>query len=151
MGLKGGGDAMIRIIKERNRRGQSIAEYAILFAVVIGAYVAMQVYTKRGMQARVKSGTDALTSITTDITSTNQKALTATFAKQSQYEPYYMESVNETYQESVEQEHMGAGKVVREKVSDVTARAAGGYQKQKGAAARTDADALWNDVVAPAE
>ena len=136
---------MIRIIKERNRRGQSIAEYAILFAVVIGAYVAMQVYTKRGMQARVKSGTDALTSITTTIDSTNGEGLTATFAKQSQYEPYYMESVNETYQESVEQEHMGAGKVVREKVSDVTARAAGGFQKQKGSTGRKAADDIWGE------
>ena len=148
MDMKGGEDTMIRLIK-RNRRGQSIAEYAILFAVVVGTYVAMQVYTKRGMQARVKSGTDALTGITTNIASKGAATLTANFATQSQYEPYYMESVNETYQESVDREHMGDGKVIREKVSDVTARAAGGYQKQKGAALRTDADALWNDVVAP--
>ena len=145
MGVKGGGDAMITIIKRRNRRGQSIAEYAILFAVVIGAYVAMQVYTKRGMQARVKSGTDALTSITTDVASAGDANLKASFAKQSQYEPYYMESVNETYQESVERDHMGAGKVVREKVTDVTARAAGGYQKQKGSTGRKAADDIWGE------
>ena len=144
MDLKGGGETMMRL----NRRGQSIAEYAILFAVVIGTYVAMQVYTKRGMQARIKSGTDALTSITTDITSEGDASLTANFAKQSQYEPYYLESVNETYQESVDREHMGEGKVIREKVSDVTARAAGGYQKQKGAATRSAADALWTDTTA---
>ncbi|MBI2495993.1 MAG: hypothetical protein HYW10_05460, partial [Candidatus Omnitrophica bacterium] len=50
-----------------DQRGQNIAEYAILFAVVIAAFAAMQVYAKRGLQARIKSGTDALTSITTTI------------------------------------------------------------------------------------
>ena len=128
-----------------NRRGQSVAEYAVLFAVVIAAAVAMQTYSKRGIQARVKSGTDALTSITKEITSTNEPALKANFAKQSQYEPYYLETFGQTYQEKVEQEHMGEGKIVRETVSDVTARAAGSSQKQKGAVNRTTADALWTD------
>ena len=128
-----------------NRRGQSIAEYAVLFAVVIAAAVAMQTYSKRGIQARVKSGTDALTSITKEITSTNEPALKANFAKQSQYEPYYLETFGQTYQEKVEQEHMGAGKIVRETVSDTTARAAGSSQKQKGEDSRKAADDLWID------
>ena len=125
-----------------NRRGQSIAEYAILFAVVIAAYAAMQTYTKRGLQARVRSGTDAVTSITGAITSKNT-GQAATLNTLGQYEPYYLETFGETYQENVEQQHMGSGKVIAEKVSDVTARAAGSYQKQKEAASRAAADALW--------
>ena len=127
----------------REERGQSIGEYAILVVVVVAAFAAMQVYTKRGLQARVKNGTDALTNITTTISSANDGALTTTFASQSQYEPYYAESFGQTYQENVEQQHQGSGKVVLEKVSDVTARTAGSYQKQKGATDRTTADALW--------
>ena len=124
-----------------NRRGQSIAEYAILFAVVIGAYVAMQVYARRGLQARVKSATDALTGVNGTFTA---GTITASFDAKSQYEPYYLETSGQTYQESVEQDHLGSGKVIKEKISDTTARAANSYQKQKGAVGRGTADALWN-------
>jgi hypothetical protein len=126
-----------------NRRGQSVAEYAILLGLVIAAFVTMQVYARRGLQARVKSGTDALTGLSQTITA---DGLSATFKSQSQYEPYYAESQYETYQESVEQEHMGSGKIVREKVSDVTARKAGGYQKQRGTGDRATRDAMWDET-----
>ena len=126
-----------------NRRGQSVAEYAILFAVVIGAYVAMQVYARRGLQARVRNATDALTSINGTFTGGNGGP-TANFASTGQYEPYYLETSGQTYQESVEQDHLGNGKVIKEKISDTTARAANSYQKQKGTVGRATADALWN-------
>lgn len=130
-----------------NRRGQSVAEYAVLLGLVIGAFVTMQVYARRGLQARVKSGTDALTGPTTTITAgSSGSAVTATFAAQSQYEPYYAESSSDVYQESVEREHMGAGKVIKEKVSDLTVRRAGAYSKQKGTGGRATADALWNNA-----
>ncbi len=42
----------------RSARGQSTAEYAVLFAIVIGAAVAMQQYVKTRLQASVKKYTD---------------------------------------------------------------------------------------------
>jgi len=42
----------------RLHKGQSTAEYAIVIGLVIGAAVAMQIYVKRGLQAKVKVATD---------------------------------------------------------------------------------------------
>ncbi|MCK9431013.1 MAG: hypothetical protein M0R17_13640 [Candidatus Omnitrophica bacterium] len=40
------------------KRGQSTAEYAIVIGLVIAAAVAMQVYVKRGVQAKIKGVVD---------------------------------------------------------------------------------------------
>ena len=42
-----------------SEHGQSMAEYAILFAIVIGAAVAMQQYVKSRLQGAVGAATDA--------------------------------------------------------------------------------------------
>jgi len=42
----------------KNSRGQITSEYAILVVLIIGALVAMQVYLKRGIQARLKDAAD---------------------------------------------------------------------------------------------
>ena len=42
----------------KGRVGQSIAEYALLIAVVTTAIMAMNVYIKRGVQAGIKISTD---------------------------------------------------------------------------------------------
>jgi len=42
------------------RRAQSILEYAILIAIVIGAIVIMQVYVKRGISGRIKDSSDRI-------------------------------------------------------------------------------------------
>jgi hypothetical protein len=39
-------------------KGQSTAEYAIIIGVVIAAVLAMQVYVKRGIQAKFKDASD---------------------------------------------------------------------------------------------
>ena len=70
-------------IKLNNRKGQNTAEYAILIGVIVAAAIAMQIYIRRGMQARVKDAVDFTR--TADDDSGN-----ALFT-QSQYEPYYME------------------------------------------------------------
>ena len=131
------------------RKGQSVAEYAILLSLVIAAAVAMQVYVRRGLQARMKKGTDAFTGITQDITP-GTGAGTATFGALDQYEPYYQESAYSRYQENVEQEHMGGGKIIKEKVSDISAAAAGGYEQQATADNRATRDAKWSVAAAPA-
>lgn len=121
----------------RDQRGQHLVEYAVLFALVVTAFVTMQVYARRGLQARVRNATDALTSVSGEIGG-------VTFSNANpQYEPYYQESFGQSYQESVDREQMGGGKIVKEKVSEVTAREAGAYERQKGAKNRTTADALW--------
>jgi len=42
----------------RFSKGQSTAEYAIVIGLVIGAAVAMQIYVKRGLQAKMKDAVD---------------------------------------------------------------------------------------------
>jgi len=42
----------------RNRRGQSVLEFTVLMVIVIGAFIAMQLYVKRGIQGRWKSSID---------------------------------------------------------------------------------------------
>lgn len=123
------------------RKGQSIAEYAVVLGLVVAAVMAMQVYVGRGLKARIKSGTDAFNTADATITvGTN----TATFKNQSQYEPYYLVSEYDTYQESVEQEHMKEGKVKKEKVSDITARKEGGFQSYIDADKKGTRDAYWD-------
>ena len=146
----------------RKIRGQSTAEYAVVLSLVIAAVIGMQIYVKRGLQARVKAGTVSFTSVQKDTSfsleatdmlgytpkfaadGSDLSTITATkFGKLSQYEPYYQESAYDTYSENVEQEHMGEGKVVKEKVSDVNVRKAGGYQRQRGSAGAGDRDDVW--------
>ncbi len=72
------------LIKLR-KRGQNTAEYAILIGLVIAAAVGMQLYVKRGLQARTKGAMGYY------ITQTNNIDLTGGAAK-TQYEPYYASS-----------------------------------------------------------
>jgi len=124
----------------RRLSGQSTAEYAIILAVVIGAAVAMQAYVKRGLQAKQKGAVDVFTGVQgTFKEETTGK--TATFGKLSQYEPYYAESDYQRYQQNVEREHMGGGKIEKEKVTDITATK--GYQAQKTATDKTDLEKQW--------
>jgi Flp pilus assembly pilin Flp len=125
----------------KTRRGQATVELAVLFGLVIAAFVTIQVYAKRALQARVRSGADAVTSL--QVTFNGPGPEVATFNNLGQYEPYYVESYAETYQESVEQEHMGNGQIQKEKVSDLTARGAGAFQRQRGSFNRANADNLW--------
>src|SRR4030042_149314 len=67
------------------RKGQNIAEDSILIALVIAAAVAMQVYIKRGIQARVADAVDYAPN-TKDVGGA-PLAFTG-----EQYEPYYVSS-----------------------------------------------------------
>ena len=66
----------------RKSRAQSTAEYAILIGLVIAAAVAMQVYVKRGIQARVHDASKLLVTQTPELDT----------AENLQYEPYYLSS-----------------------------------------------------------
>ena len=43
-----------------NRKGQSLIEYAVLIVIILGVFVAMKDYIKRGFQGRWKSSVDDL-------------------------------------------------------------------------------------------
>ena len=100
---------MFRLLN--NKRGQNTAEYAILIGVIVAAAIAMQIYVRRGMQARVK---DAV-----DYSMTNP----GTIFNTSQYEPYYTDS--ETYTTStseVSESMVQGGQITRDIVNEYTGR-----------------------------
>lgn len=86
---------MLRML---NKRGQNTAEYAILIGVIVAAAIAMQVYVRRGMQARVKDGVDH---------SMNMDS--GGVFNTSQYEPYYMDSNTQTTQDSEQRDEFQVG------------------------------------------
>ena len=81
---------MLRLL--RSKKAQNTAEYAILIALVIGVFSAMQIYVRRGLQARIKGGTDTL-----PYSVLGQAAATDGVGQDilgdrnmTQYEPYYI-------------------------------------------------------------
>lgn len=110
-----------------NRKGQNIAEYSILIALVIAAAVGMQIYVKRGIQGRVADAVDFAPSVTlsNDIGTLNFTS--------KQYEPYYSESsalVNSdrSYSESIN----AYGSTTRNAITETTTRGSGAYDKTTG-------------------
>lgn len=89
-----------------SRKGQNTAEYAILIGVIVAAAIAMQIYIRRGMQARIKDAVDYTRTADDDINGMSGNLFT-----QSQYEPYYMSTNFTTTQtgESSEQMKLGGG------------------------------------------
>jgi len=73
------------------KKAQSIGEYPILLVVIVGAALAMQVYLKRSLNAKMKDAGDALTSVSGDITGEG-----VILGTTPQYEPYYLQSRDNT-------------------------------------------------------
>ena len=74
---------MIRL----NKKGQSIMEYAVLVSLVIAAITGMQLYVRRGLQAKIKDASDNLPNYIT--TQSGMAAGTVFNEGHTQYEPYY--------------------------------------------------------------
>ena len=92
----------------RKKLGQSTAEYAIVIGLVIAAAVAMQVYVKRGIQAKIKGVVDYQP----------DKMFTT-----GQYEPDYATSdMNSTRNMTQKNEDKGAGLVERTLSQDSSLR-----------------------------
>jgi hypothetical protein len=111
-----------------NRKGQNIAEYSILIALVIAAAVAMQVYVKRGIQGKVADATDH----TPDLAISGVGTLDF---KTPQYEPYYVQSagavssnraVNEKFNSASSTNSMAVTRVIE---NESTTREIGAYDK----------------------
>ena len=45
---------------KKNRKGQTLIEYAMLITIILGVFVAVQIYVKRGIQGRWKAAVDDL-------------------------------------------------------------------------------------------
>lgn len=71
-------------------RGQSLSEYSIFIAIILIAIVGMNIYVKRGLQARQKGEADAAWAQVTKKAMKENPGLTEEYLnKYSQYEPYY--------------------------------------------------------------
>ncbi len=103
-------------IKLNAKRGQNTAEYAILIGVIVAAAIAMQIYIRRGMQARIRDAVDY-----SRLGQGNE--LQNFFSNEKQYEPYYLNSSFTTTSSGAVQENMQVGGGVnRDSMSDSTSR-----------------------------
>lgn len=94
---------MLRLLK--NRKAQNTVEYALLFAIVIGAFSAMQLYVRRNLNAKIREGADNIPGIVLNQaqTAVGGEDVSDMFSA-TQYEPYY---VREGASESTSTESSG--------------------------------------------
>jgi hypothetical protein len=128
---------MLRLF--RSRRAQNTAEYAIMIVIVIGVFAAMQLYIRRGLQARLKMGADNIPRAIIGearicATGLNQDILgNATF---TQYEPYYtakgMQNMEQATKEGTEVGAITSLGGMRNLVNATSSRT--GYQTMVGTA-----------------
>lgn len=78
---------MLHLLK--NRRAQNTMEYALLIAIVIGVFSAMQLYVRRGMQARIRNGVDNVPDMVLNQEEDAEK-VQGLLGAAEQYEPYYV-------------------------------------------------------------
>jgi len=125
----------------KEQRGQSTAEYAIVLGVVLAALVAMQIYVKRGVNARVKVGVDEFTNAGTIelgwLDDTNVASGDVKLNRtRGQYEPYYAESSfnvlrTSTTEEDIDLASNRVTRDIRQATPEETTRKSGGYQLQR--------------------
>ena len=120
-------------MRRRTARGHSIAEYAIVFSVVAAAVIGMQIFVKRGLQAKSANAVRALT----DTAGAIQDG--GTIGTLSQYEPYYADSNYTVTQDSAATDTVGRGSTVTRDVTREQTTRTG------SSTTRTDvsADAQW--------
>ena len=120
------------------KRGQSVTEYAIVFSVVAAAIIGMQIYLRRGLQAKQRDATAYLTNV-----AGNPGGLgAAVLATTGQYEPYYNASTYSTAQDATHVEKMTAGgQIARTAIDEKAVRTGSGTT---GAAASMNQDDAWD-------
>lgn len=75
--------------RKPHKGGQSTAEYAIVISVVIAVAVGMQLYVKRGLQAKFKGGADHYTEVGGNMNGLEGLNVVGNITRTRQYEPYY--------------------------------------------------------------
>ncbi len=108
----------------KKRLGQSTAEYATLFAIILGAVVAMQLYVKRAIQAKQK---DAFMVFARNLGFENDVL---------QYEPYYVDKNIQQNVRSHRNEDLSANAEYDSFGNTVVTYSSGGYDKDRG----------WKDI-----
>lgn len=102
----------------KNKRAQALAvEYALVFFVVTGTLVAMTVYFKRGLQARVYDARNVM--LQSVLSRTNNEFVSNLYVE---YEPYYGNTVSEisTYTRDQSQLLSGGSSGIFRKTIDQT-------------------------------
>ncbi|MGE5309364.1 MAG: hypothetical protein ACM3OC_09785 [Deltaproteobacteria bacterium] len=108
-----------------NRKGQNIAEYSILIALVVAAAVAMQIYVKRGMQGRVKEAVEHR-----GLSGGAPIGETQFSWKTDQYEPEYQRSAADVSSDRGVNEVVGAnGAIQHNGLTETTTRKTGSYEQ----------------------
>lgn len=69
----------------KRKKGQNVAEYAILIALVVGAIIAMQKFAQRGLNARIYGATRYMINQDSNV-----------LGNVAQYVPYYESSTSNT-------------------------------------------------------
>lgn len=101
------------------KRAQNTAEYAILIGTIVAAAIAMQVYVRRSVQARIKEAVDFPKKYVNE----NSGDEGASFFENSQYEPYYSRTNIDTTENGRSREEMQqGGGVVRTVEGDAVTR-----------------------------
>jgi len=81
------------------RRGQTIQEYVVLLALVASAFIAMQIYMKRGVQGRLKDLANQISSEQyepTDTTSSTDISRTGSSTEKEHLGTYTIQSSDNT-------------------------------------------------------
>ena len=103
------------------RSGQSVTEYAIVFSVVAAAIIGMQLFVKRGLQAKEKAVTNYLTDRTGGVTGG-----VGTINQTAQYEPYYTAvgkyNTTTANKDTAAEEMTAGGKIARTGIDETTTR-----------------------------
>jgi hypothetical protein len=106
------------------RKGQNLAEYSILIAIVVAAAVAMQVYVRRGLQGRVADAVD-------HAPTTDNVANAPIVFDTKQYEPYYLEKESNISSQRDYTENVATrGKTDRTGLTETTTRGTGSYEQE---------------------
>lgn len=130
-------------MRKANRRAQSVVEYAVLFSVVAAVVIGMQLYVKRGAQAKLKQASDHFA-----LTTGDAKAGGPTLGGEAilQYEPYYTAAGNYTTGTNNTQiEQMTAGgQIARTGINNTTTRTGKADQNVD-----ITADNAWNAAKNP--
>ena len=117
---------MFKFLRKRKIKGQSTLEYAVLIIIIIGALLSIQVYIKRGLQARYHDGIQFLGAQTSDVDSIPATAESA----KHQYEPYYLDSSYDSSRDRVSADDVEArGLTTRELTSEKVTRAKEGFEQ----------------------
>lgn len=112
-----------------NRKGQNIAEYVILVALIIAAAAAMQVYLRRGIQGRMADAVDFAPQV--EVLMMNNSTSGMLNFTTRQYEPYYAESrANVTSNMDYKDTLAARGGVNRADLNQTTRRLKDSYEKQ---------------------